>query len=92
MAPSGGEAVKRFPSPPSPELRYTAQTKTPSRKFSTTARQDASQLIGTATGSIWDFRGRAISGPLAGRQLRKIMVLKDYWFDWKIYHPDTAVY
>jgi hypothetical protein len=24
--------------------------------------------------------------------LKKIFALKDYWFDWKIYHPDTTVY
>ncbi len=44
------------------------------------------------TGSEWNFEGKAISGPLAGNQLRKISILMDYWFDWKNYHPDTAVY
>jgi Protein of unknown function (DUF3179) len=44
------------------------------------------------TGSEWNFEGKAVSGPLAGKQLHKIPVLKDYWFDWKNYHPDTAVY
>jgi Protein of unknown function (DUF3179) len=62
------------------------------RALTFSARQETSQLIDVETGSIWDFTGRATAGPLAGRQLRKIMVLKDYWFDWKIYHPDTAVY
>jgi hypothetical protein len=50
------------------------------------------QLIDSQTGSTWDFSGKAISGALAGKQLKKIAVLKDYWFDWKIYHPDTSVY
>jgi hypothetical protein len=50
------------------------------------------QLIDAETGSQWDFAGNAISGPLAGRQLRKIAVLNDYWFDWKTYHPNTSVY
>lgn len=68
------------------------ETTVDGRALTFSARQDASQLIDTETGSIWDFRGHATSGPLAGRQLRKIMVLKDYWFDWKIYHPDTAIY
>jgi len=27
-----------------------------------------------------------------GRQLQKVAVLNDYWFDWKTYHPSTAVY
>ena len=44
------------------------------------------------TRSEWDFTGRALSGALAGRQLKKIPVLKDYWFDWKIYNPQTTIY
>jgi len=50
------------------------------------------RLIDAETGSEWDFTGQATSGPLTGRQLRKIAGLKDYWFDWKIYHPQTTVY
>jgi Protein of unknown function (DUF3179) len=50
------------------------------------------QLIDAETATTWDFTGKAVSGPLAGKQLKKIMALKDYWFDWKIYHPDTMVY
>jgi hypothetical protein len=44
------------------------------------------------TRSEWDFTGRALSGALAGRQLKKIPLLKDYWFDWKLYNPQTLVY
>ena len=50
------------------------------------------ELIDAETSSTWNFEGKAIAGPLAGRQLKKIFVLEDYWFDWRIYHPDTAVY
>ncbi len=50
------------------------------------------QLIDAETGSIWDFTGRCQSGNLAGKQLTPIPVLKDYWFDWKIYHPKTSIY
>ncbi len=50
------------------------------------------QLIDAETGSTWNFEGKAVSGPLAGRQLKKVFVLEDYWFDWRIYHPDTAIY
>ena len=50
------------------------------------------QLIDAETNTVWDFSGKAISGPLAGQQLAKVALLKDYWFDWKLYHPDTAVY
>ena len=50
------------------------------------------QLIDGENGSLWDFSGRATAGPLAGRQLKKVAVLEDYWFDWKAYNPKTAVY
>jgi len=43
------------------------------------------------TGSGWDFQGKARSGPLAGTILAGIPCLKDYWFDWKLYHPGTGV-
>ena len=50
------------------------------------------QLIDAETGSTWNFEGNATSGPLTGRQLKKVFVLEDYWFDWRIYHPETAIY
>ena len=50
------------------------------------------QLIDAESGSVWDFSGRATAGPLAGRQLKKVPVLEDYWFDWKLYNPNTGVY
>jgi Protein of unknown function (DUF3179) len=50
------------------------------------------RVVDSETGSEWDFTGACVAGPLAGRQLKKIFVLKDYWFDWKTYQPDTAVY
>jgi hypothetical protein len=50
------------------------------------------ELIDAETGSTWNFEGKAIAGPLVGRQLKKLFVLEDYWFDWRIYHPDTSVY
>lgn len=50
------------------------------------------QLMDSKTGSRWNFSGLAISGPLEGKQLRQIYTLKDYWFDWKNYHPQTLIY
>jgi hypothetical protein len=49
-------------------------------------------LLDSEAGSEWDFTGRALTGPLNGRQLQRIYALSDYWFDWKSYHPDTEVY
>jgi hypothetical protein len=44
------------------------------------------------TGSRWNFRGEATAGPLKGGRLRPVYALKDYWFDWKTYHPNTGLY
>jgi hypothetical protein len=60
--------------------------------FRKTDGDAAIQLVDAETGSTWNFEGKAISGPLAGRQLKKIFVLEDYWFDWRLYHPDTSIY
>jgi hypothetical protein len=49
-------------------------------------------LVDTETGSLWDFTGTVISGPLFGKRLDRVQPVKDYWFDWKMYHPETGVY
>ena len=49
-------------------------------------------LLDTLTGSQWNFQGCAISGPAQGKCLDRVPALKDYWFDWRNYHPDTSVY
>ncbi len=49
-------------------------------------------LVDAETGSEWDFTGKATGGSLAGHQLKQVPLLNDYWFDWKIYHPDTRIY
>jgi hypothetical protein len=58
------------------------------------ARPDAASitLVDPTTGSEWDFAGRAVRGPMTGRQLERIEILRDYWFDWRAYHPDTAIF
>ena len=50
------------------------------------------RLVDAETGSEWDFTGKAIGGALSGRQLQKVAVLSDYWFDWRSYHQNTKIY
>lgn len=50
------------------------------------------RYIDEQTGSEFDFAGRGVSGPHAGRQLTRVPSLSDYWFDWRTYHPATTVY
>jgi hypothetical protein len=49
-------------------------------------------LLDTTTASEWNFQGCAVSGPAQGQCLPRIPALKDYWFDWRNYHPDTTIY
>jgi uncharacterized protein DUF3179 len=49
-------------------------------------------LLDTATASEWNFQGCAISGPSQGKCLDRVPALKDYWFDWRNYHPETTIY
>lgn len=49
-------------------------------------------LTDAATGSEWNFQGCAVSGPAQGNCLEQIPAIKDYWFDWRNYHPGTTVF
>jgi len=53
---------------------------------------DPLELRDAATGSRWDFSGTAVDGSLAGSRLHRVAADKDYWFNWKTYHPETRVY
>ena len=44
------------------------------------------------TGSEWDISGTAVSGPLAGATLTRIPSTTEFWFDWQLRHPDSAVH
>lgn len=52
---------------------------------------DGARFRDAETGSIWDFTGCAIEGSAAGQCLKPITAVKDYWFDWRLYHPNTTV-
>jgi hypothetical protein len=49
-------------------------------------------LLDTATASEWNFQGCAVSGASQGKCLERVPALKDYWFDWRNYHPETSIY
>jgi len=49
-------------------------------------------LLDSTTASEWNFQGCAVSGPAQGKCLERVPALKDYWFDWRNYHPDTTIY
>ncbi len=53
---------------------------------------DAWSLVDATTLSQWNFDGCAVSGEMKGRCLTAIDMLKDYWFDWQHYHPQSGIY
>jgi hypothetical protein len=58
-----------------------------------TAAPDApGHVTDRETGSIWNFAGCAIYGPLLGKCMPQIEAHKDYWFDWVNHHPNTIVF
>ena len=68
----------------------------PSKEASTDFYRRSDQadfaLMDSASGSEWDFRGCAVSGPAKGSCLTPVDLIKDYWFDWAHYNPSTSVY
>lgn len=49
-------------------------------------------MIDSQTGSRWNFKGCAVDGKSKGTCLDRVEAIKDFWFDWRNYHPTTTVY
>ena len=49
-------------------------------------------MIDNVTGSTWNFQDCELDGSAKGACLERVEAMKDYWFDWREYHPDTTVY
>jgi hypothetical protein len=45
----------------------------------------------TETGSTWNLFGEAVSGELAGAQLRAVPHVDTFWFAWAAFLPDTEI-
>lgn len=53
---------------------------------------DGDAIRDEGTGSTWNVLGRAVSGPLAGRQLERVPAQDHLWFAWAAFKPHTTVY
>jgi hypothetical protein len=99
VAKSAQPAETKAANPPDPKATETksAETKTADAKPASPAAKTAPPtapwiLLDTTTASEWNFQGCAISGPSQGKCLDRVAALKDYWFDWRNYHPVTTIY
>jgi hypothetical protein len=54
--------------------------------------QGAGTLVDDATLSGWGFDGCAVSGEMKGLCLTRMFALKDFWFDWQHYHPNSGIF
>jgi len=57
-----------------------------------TFRATAEGVVDEETRSMWDIFGHAVSGPLAGIELRAVTSTESFWFDWAAFHPDTRIF
>jgi hypothetical protein len=54
--------------------------------------EEGGLMMDGATGSRWNFQGCATDGPAKGSCLGRVEMIKDYWFDWRQYNPETTVF
>jgi len=89
----GGEPIVIVRAPDTPSTRvFDRRVDARTRQFAVKIGASPLRLLDVETGSEWDFAGMAVTGPLAGRRLRRVPFLEEYWFDWKTYHPTTQVF
>lgn len=50
-----------------------------------------SQFRDVQTGSTWDILGRAIDGPLAGKELTPVVQTNHFWFAWAAFNSGSPV-
>lgn len=53
---------------------------------------DDGTIVDTETESQWNVLGRAIAGPLEGKQLQSIVNGNHFWFAWAVFKPETRVF
>ena len=86
-------ATSDTPSAPKPAaLATSTATASPASATAPSTTSKEWSLLDTATASEWNFQGCAISGAAQGKCLDRVPALKDYWFDWRNYHPHTTIY
>lgn len=72
-------------------LAYDRQVEGQTLTF--TYNSDGGTMIDNETGTIWDaWQGIAVEGELEGQILRRIHSTRSFWFGWKDWYPETAIF
>ncbi|MBN1963092.1 MAG: DUF3179 domain-containing protein, partial [Anaerolineae bacterium] len=58
----------------------------------TFTQDDTGNFIDEQTGSVWNVFGTAVTGELAGAQLRPLLAAPHFWFAWAAFAPETGIY
>jgi hypothetical protein len=58
----------------------------------TTFLRMSDTITDAETSSVWNFSGCATEGSRKGERLAPLSVVRQYWFDWQLYHPATEVF
>ena len=53
---------------------------------------DGERFVDEQTGTAWTVLGRALEGPLAGKQLAPVVNVNHFWFSWAAFRPETRVF
>ena len=57
-----------------------------------TFRGQDDDMVDNETGSIWNILGKAVAGPLLGKQLTPVVHANHFWFSWGAFKPETKIY
>ena len=76
----------------SKEVGATAVFRARAGERELTFRAEGETFMDNETGSVWDLRGEAVSGELAGTMLTPIVHANHFWFAWGAFKPDTEIY
>jgi hypothetical protein len=58
----------------------------------TTFLRAGDAITDAETSSVWSFSGCATQGARTGECLEALSVVRQYWFDWQLYHPATKIF
>jgi hypothetical protein len=50
------------------------------------------QMTDNETNSVWNIKGEAVSGSLAGAKLKQIPAYNAFWFAWSVFWPSTQIF